>query len=101
MAASRRRQSSGFQTESESIDELSKTFPEEEVVMEQEEEKVIEVKKEPELLPEITPTEAPPPISRKEMAKEEVVAVPQQTPVQPVSPKRHPRNIPRFSKVRG
>ena len=100
MAASRRRSSSGFQSESESIDELSKTFPKEEVVMEQEEE-VIEVKKEPELLPEIIPTEAPPPIALKEMVKEEIAPAPQPTTSHQVPQKRHPRNIPKFSKARG
>ena len=58
-------------------------------------------KQETQLLPEIVPTDAPPPMSIKEAARQEVVLAPETVVQQKVEPKRHPRNIPKFSKVRG
>ena len=58
-------------------------------------------KQEVQPLPEITPTEAPPPMFVKEEEKQEVV-VEAQSPVQgEPAVTRHPRNIPKFSRVRG
>ena len=102
MATPRRRpSSSGFA--SQSIDEsLSISIEELEEDMNTLEEISKEVEKqEPQVLPEIVPTEAPPPMSIKEAAQQEVVLVPEVTVQQKVGPKRHPRNIPKFAKVRG
>lgn len=102
MATPRRRSSStGFS--SESIDESSDIVIEEIVKVSEEiqEAEQPEAKQEVQPLPEITPTEAPPPMSLKEAAKQEVT-VETSTPVQQkVAVSRHPRNIPKFSKVRG
>ena len=102
MATPRKRpSSSGFS--SNSIDKLLETAVEE-IVEHLEEVKEVEqpeIKQETQLLPEITPTEAPPPMSLKEAAKQEVV-VDTQPPAQlKVAVARPPRNIPKFSKVRG
>jgi hypothetical protein len=102
MATPRRRSSStGFS--SESIDESSDIVIEEtvEVSKETEEAEQPEAKQEVQPLPEIIPTEAPPPMSLKEAAKQEVVLEEQPPTQQKPAVVRHPRNIPKFSKVRG
>jgi hypothetical protein len=102
MATPRRRSSStGFS--SESIDESSDIAIEEivEVSEKTEEAEQPEAKQEVQPLPEIIPTEAPPPMSLKEAAKQEVVPETQPSTQQKTSAARHPRNIPKFSKVRG
>ena len=58
-------------------------------------------KQETHILPEIVPTDAPPPMPIKEAAQQEVVLTPEATVQQKIEPKRHPRNIPKFAKVRG
>lgn len=58
-------------------------------------------KQETQILPEIVPTDAPPPVSIKEATQQEVVLTPEAIVQQKVTPKRHPRNIPKFAKVRG
>ena len=102
MATPRRRSTStGFS--SEKIDESSDTVTEK--VVENpgkiKEEEQPETKQETQLLPEITPTEAPPPVSLKETAKQEVVVEVQPPVEQKIAVARPPRNIPKFSKVRG
>jgi hypothetical protein len=102
MATPRRRSpSSGFP--SESIDESSDILIEEIVKDSEDTEEVEqpEAKKEVEPLPEIVPTEAPPPMSLKEAEKQEVVPETQPPAQQQIAVSRHPRNIPKFSKVRG
>jgi hypothetical protein len=102
MATPRRRSSStGFS--SESIDESSDIVIEETVKISEktEGEEQPEAKQEVQPLPEIIPTEAPPPMSIKEAAKQEVVLEPQPPTQQKPAVARHPRNIPKFSKVRG
>jgi hypothetical protein len=102
MATPRRRSSStGFS--SESIDESSDIVIEETVEVSEkiEEADQPEAKQEVQPLPEIIPTEAPPPMSIKEAASQEVVLETQPPAQQQISASRHPRNIPKFSKVRG
>jgi len=105
MAPPRRRSSSsGFS--SESIDKpldivVEKIVEHLEEVEEVKEVEQPEVKQEAQLLPEIIPTEAPPPMSLKEAAKQEVVAEVQPPIQQKIAVARPPRNIPKFSKVRG
>jgi hypothetical protein len=65
-----------------------------------EEAEQLEAKQEVQPLPEIIPTEAPPPMSLKETAKQEVVLETQPPMQQKTAVARHPRNIPKFSKVR-
>jgi hypothetical protein len=101
MASSRRRTSYSSLTQAEEvIDELS-NISEKEV-------EVVEEIQDPEttqefLLPDIIPTEAPPPYSEKKIV--EPIAVP--TPAKEnnlqlkAPPKRHPRNIPKFSSKKG
>jgi hypothetical protein len=101
MATSRRRSSStGFS--SESIDESSDIVIEETVEVSEKTEEVeqSEAKQEVQPLPEIVPTEAPPPMSLKEAAREEIVLETQPPAQQQIAISRHPRNIPKFSKVR-
>ena len=102
MATPRRRSSStGFS--SESIDESSDIVIEEIVKVSEEiqEAEQPEAKQEAQPLPEIIPTEAPPPMSLKEAAKQEVGLETQSPVQQQIAVSRHPRNIPKFSKVRG
>jgi hypothetical protein len=102
MATPRKRSSStGFL--SESIDESSNIVIEEivEILEETEKSEQPEVKQEYQPLPEIIPTEAPPPMSIKEAAKQEVVLDTQPPVQQKVAASRHPRNTPKFSKLRG
>jgi hypothetical protein len=102
MATPRRRSSStGFS--SESIDESSDIVIEETVKISEktEEAEQPEAKQEVQSLPEIIPTEAPPPMSLKEAAKQEVASEAQPPTQQKTAVARHPRNIPKFSKVRG
>jgi len=102
MATPRRRSSStGFS--SESIDKSSDIIVEEIVEVSEKTEEVEqpEAKQEVQPLPEIIPTEAPPPMSLKEAAKQEVVPETQPSTQQKTSAARYPRNIPKFSKVRG
>jgi hypothetical protein len=102
MATPRRRSSStGFS--SENIDESSNIVIEEIAKDSEEAEKVEQPESKPEVqpLPEIIPTEAPPPMSLKEAAKQEVVLETQPPAQQQIAVSRHPRNIPKFSKVRG
>lgn len=101
MATPRRRSSStGFS--SESIDESSDIVIEEIVEVSEKTEEVEqpEAKQEVQPLPEIVPTEAPPPMSLKEAAREEIVLETQPPAQQQIAISRHPRNIPKFSKVR-
>ena len=101
MATPRRRSSSaGFS--SKSIDESSDIVIEEivEISDKTEEAEQPEAKQEIQPPPEITPTEVPSPVSLKEADKPEAVVM--TLPVQQkVTVARHPRNIPKFSKVRG
>jgi hypothetical protein len=50
---------------------------------------------------EITPTEARPPTPPREVEKREVVLDAQPPIQQKIAVSRHPRNIPKFSKMRG
>ena len=102
MASPRRRTSYSSSTPSdEVIDELSNISEKEVEVVEEETpdpEPLVEV-----LLPEITPTEAPPPYEEKVIIEPIVEHhVPaQNNPQELKAPKRHPRNIPKFSPKRG
>jgi hypothetical protein len=67
--------------------------------VETEEETVLIETQEPTLLQEITPTEAPPPFVEKvviQPSPQSDKVVLNNTP-EPKGPKRHPRNIPKFS----
>jgi hypothetical protein len=102
MATPRRRPSStGFS--SESIDESSDNVIKEivEVLEKTEEAEQPETKQEVQPPLEIIPTEAPPPVPLKEAAKPEAIVVTPPPVKQKVTVARHPRNIPKFSKLRG
>jgi len=101
--ATPRRRSSSTEFSSDSINESSDILIEEivEVLEETEKAEQPKAKQEVQPLPEIIPTEAPPPMSLKEVAKQEVVLETQPVVQQKVAVSRHPRNIPKFSKVRG
>ena len=102
MATPRRRSSStGFS--SESLDKTSDIVIEENAKDPEEVEELDQpvAKQETQPILEIVPTEAPPPFPLKEVAKPEVAVVNQPPVQQKVAVARHPRNIPKFSKVRG
>ena len=102
MATPRRRpQASGFTSQGidESLDVSSEKLEENMNTLERVFEEVEEQRTQ--VLPEIIPTEAPPPTSIKEAVQQEVVLAPEANVQHKVGPKRHPRNIPKFSKVRG
>jgi hypothetical protein len=100
MASQRRRSSYPSQeVPEEIIDEIS-NISEKEVIE--------EVASEPEppaasTLPDLVPTEAPPPVPLKEAAKLGITVPARQEPVLQLKepPKRHPRNTPKFSTKRG
>jgi hypothetical protein len=101
MASARRRTSYSSSTQSEEvIDELSNISEKEvEVANEiQNPEPLVET-----LLPEITPTEAPPPYVEKVVVEPTIErpVLTQTNPQEAKAPKRHPRNIPKFSPKRG
>jgi hypothetical protein len=108
MASPRRRSSYPSQeVPEEIIDEIS-NISEEEIVEEVPEEKIEEVATEPEppvvlVLPDLVPTEAPPPVPLKEAAKLGITALAKQESILQLKepPKRHPRNTPKFSTKRG
>jgi hypothetical protein len=62
-------------------------------------ETLVEVAKQEEIYPEMTPTEDPGPRFLDEPVKEEVKEIPPQFK-KPASPLRHPRNIPKFSRYK-
>ena len=102
MATPRRRSSSaGFS--SESIDKPSDIVIEKPVKVSEktEEAEQPEAKQEVQPLPEIIPTEAPSLMPLKEAAKQEVALETQPPVQQKPAVARHPRNIPKFSKVKG
>jgi hypothetical protein len=107
-----RRKTSGFNAEPEAKEELStETASNEEKEIQEfldvaatemfetisrEEEKAVEEK--PFIAPEITPTpDAGPRFLPKE---EQPAAKAPQAPPQPVAPRRHPRNVPKFSRTK-
>ncbi len=101
MASTRRRTSYSSPTQSEEVIDALSNISEKEV-------EVVEEIQDPEppvetLLPEIIPTEAPLPYVEKVIVK---TLVEQSAPAQVIlpdakAPKRHPRNIPKFSPKRG
>jgi hypothetical protein len=101
MASSRRRTSYSSLTQAEEvIDELSNISEKEVEVVEeiQDTETIKEF-----LLPDIIPTEAPPPYSEKKVVEPVLISAPakEETPQPKAPPKRHPRNIPKFSSKKG
>jgi hypothetical protein len=102
MATPRRRSSStGFF--SESLDKTSDIVIEENAKDPEEVEELEQPEAKQEVRPilEITPTEAPPPVPLKGAAKPEAVVVTPPSAQQRQAVARHPRNIPKFSKLRG
>ena len=100
MASPRRRSSYPSQETLEEVIDETSNISEKEVIE--------EVAPEPKLpavlvLPDLVPTEAPPPVPLKEAEKTSITAPAKQEPVLQLKepPKRHPRNIPKFSTKRG
>ena len=101
--ATPRRRSSSVGISSESLDKTSDIVIEE-ISNDPEEAEELEqpaAKQEAQPILEIVPTEAPPPFHLKEVAKPEVAVVNQPPVQQKVAVARHPRNIPKFSKLKG
>jgi hypothetical protein len=102
MATSRRR-SSPIGISSKSLDKTSDIVIEE-IANDPEEVEELEqpvAKQEAQPLLEIAPIETPPPVPPREVAKPEVAVVHQPPVQQKVAVARHPRNIPKFSKLKG
>ena len=102
MATSRRR-SSSIGISSKSLDKTSDIVIEE-ITKDPEEVEELEqsaAKQEAQPILEIVPTELPPPVHLQEVAKPEAVVVNQPPVQQKVAVARHPRTIPKFSKLKG
>jgi hypothetical protein len=108
MATQRRRSSYPSQEVPEEIIDETSNISEKEITEEVREDAIEEVTLELDppaasLLPDIIPTEAPPPVPLKEAEKLGITSSAKQEPILQLKdpPKRHPRNTPKFSTKRG